>query len=69
MECSFFHIEKEYYDRPEAFDPINRLKTALRALMGLPSVNVLRAVMLARAVTRRDPLYASIDPDLAAYFR
>lgn len=65
VECSYFEVEQEYFNRPDAFGQLNRLKVALRSCLGMPPGEILRTVMLARAVVRQDPLYAGVDPDLA----
>lgn len=69
VECSFFEVEQEYFNQPEAFDRISRLKASIRSCLGMTSTEIVRTVMLARAVERKDPLYAPIDPDLVAYYR
>lgn len=69
VECSFFEIEQEYFSQPLERGLLRRLKDSLRPGAGQEQRDILRAVMLARAVVRQDPLYSCPDPDLAAYFR
>jgi tRNA (mo5U34)-methyltransferase len=68
VECSFFEIKAEYYSHPLSEGGKYKVRKALRSALGKPDDTV-RAVMLARAVVREDPLYSCTDPDLAACFR
>lgn len=69
VECSFFEIEAEYFNQELPSGGKLKLKSVLRAGLGKPSNDILRTVMLARAVVRADPLYSCPDPDLATFFR
>lgn len=69
VECSFFDIETEYFNQSLPDGGKHKIKKALRSALGKPDDNILRTVMLARAVVRDDPLYSCPDPDLAACFR
>ncbi len=69
VECSFFEIETESFNQELPSGGKQKLKSMIRAGLGKQSSDILRTVMLARAVVRKDPLYSTIDPDLAAFFR
>jgi tRNA (mo5U34)-methyltransferase len=69
VECSFFDVEQEYFNRQEPFSRMSRLKASLRSCLGMQSGDMLRTVMLARAVARNDTLYSGVDPDLAEFYR
>lgn len=69
VECSFFDVEAEHFNQEDPFGGMRRIKAKIRSCLGKPPTEILRTVMLARAVNRQDPLYSTIDPDLAAFYR
>lgn len=69
VQCTYFEIEQEYFNRPFPSGTKHKIKKALRNARGMPDEDILRTVMLARAVTRKDTLYSFPDPDLAAFDR
>lgn len=67
IECSRFRIVEEFSEPPPAYmDTASyKLKRLAKRVLGRPESESKRTVVLAEAVSGTDPLYASLDPDLA----
>ncbi len=68
IECSFFEIEETFEQPDPPLGVLNGLKSRVRRLTGTPPPSIKRMVMTARAVSRHDDLYSTIDPDLERFF-
>jgi tRNA (mo5U34)-methyltransferase len=68
IECSFFDVEQVFEKAGDAKGIWSSFKTHVRSAIGSPQPTAMRTVMLARAVTRHDELYSTLDPELAEYF-
>lgn len=69
IECSFFDVVQEF-PKPDPVDFKSlryRAKCMVKRLLDRDTAMSKRNVVLARAVTRHDPLYAKQDPDLLPF--
>jgi len=71
IECSRFRILEEFPEPTPAFmsTATYKLKRLAERMLGRPEFPSRRTVVLAEAVSGTDPLYASLDPDLADAMR
>lgn len=68
LESSYMEVTHEFVGLTPAA-PASPLKSAVKRALGKDDENVDRAVMVARAVVRKDPNYVFADPDLAPFDR
>jgi len=69
IECSFFNIERTIGKSSQAHGLLDRIKEAGRTLMGKKIPYRQRIVIIAEAVTGKDPLYATPDDDLVEFMK